>query len=144
MPPYGSLLPALIVAAPAGAEGVALVARHEDPQQIGLHPLAFGIGLRPRERHQAEDVRGVPSDHRRVGVADDLAARIVDEGEPVAVGGLGGVLVAKPVANPKDPSNYFRIPRPGILWNGNHHDTLPWDGGKKRRVNVENKRDELE
>ena len=41
---------------------------------------------------------------------------------------------AKPVANPKDSSNYYRVPRPGILWNGDHNDSLPKDGGKKRRL----------
>ena len=49
--------------------------------------------------------------------------------------------VAKPVANPKDPSNYYRVPRPGILWNGDHNDSLPKDGGKKRRLKVDTKRD---
>ena len=45
--------------------------------------------------------------------------------------------VAKPVGNPKDPSNYYRVPRPGILWNGDHTDSLPTDGGKKRRLKVD-------
>ena len=38
----------------------------------------------------------------------------------------------KPVANPDDDSNYYRVPRPGILWNGDIDDTLPEDGGQKR------------
>ncbi len=42
--------------------------------------------------------------------------------------------VAKPVPNPKDPSNYYRVPRPGILWSGDHDDSLPNDGGKKRTL----------
>ena len=49
--------------------------------------------------------------------------------------------VAKPVGNPKDPSNYYRVPRPGILWNGDHNDSLPTDGGKKRRLKVNMERD---
>ena len=36
--------------------------------------------------------------------------------------------------NPKDASNYYRVPRPGILWNGDEGGRLPEDGGKKRRV----------
>ena len=47
--------------------------------------------------------------------------------------------VAKPAANPKDPSNYYRVPRPGILWNGSHNDSLPKDGGKKRRSKPQNR-----
>ena len=41
---------------------------------------------------------------------------------------------AKPVTNPDDPSNYYRVPRPGILWNGESGPLLPEDGGKKRRL----------
>jgi hypothetical protein len=35
----------------------------------------------------------------------------------------------KPISNPADASNYYRVPRPGILWNG-HDDVLPQDGGR--------------
>jgi DNA modification methylase len=38
----------------------------------------------------------------------------------------------KPVSNPSDPSNYYRVPRPGILWNG-HDDVLSQDGGKMHK-----------
>ncbi len=31
-----------------------------------------------------------------------------------------------------EDSNYYRLPHPGILWNGEHGDTLPADGGKTR------------
>ncbi|MGH6678738.1 MAG: DNA-methyltransferase [Bradyrhizobium sp.] len=41
---------------------------------------------------------------------------------------------AKPISNPEDPSNYYRVPRPGILWNGHDTDVLPQDGGKKRNL----------
>ncbi len=39
---------------------------------------------------------------------------------------------AKPPISPDDPSNYYRVPRPGILWNGETDDPLPEDGGKTR------------
>ena len=42
---------------------------------------------------------------------------------------------AKSDVNPEDPSNYYRLPRPGILWNEETHDLLPEDGGKHRRLN---------
>ncbi len=42
---------------------------------------------------------------------------------------------AKPVTNPGDPSNYYRVPRPGILWNGDADDSrLFEDGGKQRHL----------
>ncbi len=34
--------------------------------------------------------------------------------------------------DPQDPSNYYRVPRPGILWNDADTDPLPDDGGKQR------------
>lgn len=37
----------------------------------------------------------------------------------------------KPVADPDDPSNFYRMPRPGILWNGNNAEALAKDGGQK-------------
>ena len=39
-----------------------------------------------------------------------------------------------PATNPEDPSNYYRVPRPGILWNRDHGEPLPKDGGRKRCV----------
>lgn len=32
----------------------------------------------------------------------------------------------------EDPSNYYRVPRPGILWNGSTGNPLPADGGESR------------
>ena len=39
--------------------------------------------------------------------------------------------------DPDNPSNYYRLPRPGILWNGEHGDALPEDGGRQRRLKPE-------
>ncbi len=40
---------------------------------------------------------------------------------------------AKPVTDPNSPSNYYRLARPGILWNGDHGESLARDGGEKRQ-----------
>lgn len=40
--------------------------------------------------------------------------------------------VAPTFKQESDDSTYYRIPRPGILWNGADGDPLPEDGGKKR------------
>ena len=40
---------------------------------------------------------------------------------------------AKPVTDPGSPANYYRLPRPGVLWNGDDGEPLPSDGGKSRR-----------
>lgn len=34
--------------------------------------------------------------------------------------------------NPENPTNYYRVPRPGILWNDEPGGCLPSDGGRKR------------
>lgn len=39
---------------------------------------------------------------------------------------------AKLLRDEDEESNYYRLPHPGILWNGEHGDTLPEDGGKRR------------
>ncbi|MDE0259521.1 MAG: site-specific DNA-methyltransferase [Gammaproteobacteria bacterium] len=41
---------------------------------------------------------------------------------------------AKTATKPSDPSNYYRVPRPGILWDGGADPPLAQDGGKKRPV----------
>lgn len=41
---------------------------------------------------------------------------------------------AKPLADPNNASNYYRLPRPGILWNGDHGEPLSEDGGQQRRL----------
>lgn len=39
---------------------------------------------------------------------------------------------AKLLRDEDEDSNYYRLPHPGILWNGEHGDALPEDGGKRR------------
>ena len=41
---------------------------------------------------------------------------------------------AKPVTNPESPANYYRLARPGILWNGDDTEAIPEDGGRSRPV----------
>ena len=35
-------------------------------------------------------------------------------------------------ARPRDSSNYYRVPRPGVMWEAEHAEKLAKDGGKKR------------
>ena len=39
---------------------------------------------------------------------------------------------AKPAGDPDSPSNYYRLPRPGLLWNDAADAPLPRDGGRTR------------
>jgi DNA modification methylase len=58
--------------------------------------------------------------------------------EEYLVGALGRFVEGNAVARNgrqlkvDDNSNYYRLPRPGILWNGVEGDSLPADGGQKR------------
>lgn len=38
---------------------------------------------------------------------------------------------------PDDDSAHYRLPRPGVLWNGTHGDPLPTDGGQTRVIATE-------
>lgn len=42
--------------------------------------------------------------------------------------------------NPRDGDNYYKVPRPDILWNGSPEDPLPDDGGKQRPTKEERQR----
>ncbi len=40
----------------------------------------------------------------------------------------------KPPSDPQDQANYYRVPHPGILWNGPDRNWLPQDGGRRRKI----------
>ena len=54
-----------------------------------------------------------------------------------AIGRFVRGIYKKPVTNPEAESNYYRVPRPGILWNSDHSDRLPKDGGNKRQTKLD-------
>ena len=43
---------------------------------------------------------------------------------------------SKPMTSPDDPGNYYRVPRPGILWNSHDGETLARNGGSERPPSV--------
>jgi site-specific DNA-methyltransferase (cytosine-N4-specific) len=60
-----------------------------------------------------------------------------EQNEEYLQGALGRFI--KPITStdirrPEDESNYYRVPHPSILWNGNNEEALPVDGGKKRNI----------
>jgi DNA modification methylase len=72
-------------------------------------------------------------------VAERLERRwqCVELSEEYLKGALGRFERGLPVKAPsdaKDSKNYYRVPRPGILWNGHRGEALPDDGGKKRKA----------
>lgn len=56
-----------------------------------------------------------------------------------AIGRFERGVYEKPVSKVEDESNYYRIPRPGLFWNGDHEEPLPEDGGRKRRIRIASK-----
>ena len=67
-----------------------------------------------------------------------ICAELVEEYLIGALGRFEGDSIAnqeaKLVRNEDEDSNYYRLPHPGILWNGTHGDNLPEDGGRQRQV----------
>lgn len=61
-----------------------------------------------------------------------LCIELLEEYLKGAVGRFQQELMPRKEGDPGDDSNYYRVPRPGILWNGKHPDPLPPDGGIKR------------
>jgi site-specific DNA-methyltransferase (cytosine-N4-specific) len=45
-------------------------------------------------------------------------------------------------AKSKQDEGYYRIPRPGLLWNATEGELLPADGGRKRPASVKTRRPE--
>lgn len=65
-----------------------------------------------------------------------VCIELVDEYCEAAIGRFlrGSHETAKSVTNPADPSNFYRVPRPGVLWNRGKDSQLPKDGGRKRQT----------
>jgi site-specific DNA-methyltransferase (cytosine-N4-specific) len=56
-----------------------------------------------------------------------------------ALGRFQRTPVPREAADPLDDDNYYRIPRPGILWNGTQGEPLQQDGGKTRPASMTKK-----
>jgi site-specific DNA-methyltransferase (cytosine-N4-specific) len=77
-------------------------------------------------------------------VAERLQRRwiCVELVEEYLIGALGRFVEGKAVGRNGKPlkegsdANYYRLPRPGILWNGVEDEPLPADGGQKRSKQV--------
>ena len=67
-----------------------------------------------------------------------VCSELVEEYLTGALGRFEGDSLTEPetklVRNESDNSNYYRLPHPGILWNGTRGDKLDEDGGRKRQV----------
>ena len=66
-----------------------------------------------------------------------MCAELVEDYLEGAVGRFtpNGAATVK-VPSKKPDEGYYRVPRPGLLWNGTDGDLLPSDGGKKRPASV--------
>jgi site-specific DNA-methyltransferase (cytosine-N4-specific) len=64
-----------------------------------------------------------------------LCVEMIEEYLKGALGRFKRETTVRCEANPDDAGNYYRVPRPGILWNGSHGAPLPADGGAKRQIN---------
>lgn len=71
-----------------------------------------------------------------------FCAELLEEYLEGAVGRFkpSGMATVKVPARNKQDDGYYRIPRPGLLWNGTDSELLPADGGKKRPASVNTRR----
>ena len=53
-----------------------------------------------------------------------------------AIGRFARKPVPREQGDPEDDDNYYRVARPGILWNGTFGDALPPDGGERRPASM--------
>lgn len=61
----------------------------------------------------------------------------IDQSEEYLFGALGRFVMRKEAAetaNKEDEADYYKLARPGMLWNGIDGPPLPHDGGKKRNI----------
>jgi site-specific DNA-methyltransferase (cytosine-N4-specific) len=63
-----------------------------------------------------------------------VCVELLEEYLKGALGRFKREVAVKTESNPDAEDNYYRVPRPGILWNGSHGAPLPADGGAKRQV----------
>jgi site-specific DNA-methyltransferase (cytosine-N4-specific) len=64
-----------------------------------------------------------------------LCVELIEEYLKGAIGRFTRERTIRCEADPDDADNYYRVPRPGILWNGTHGAPLPADGGAQRPRN---------
>ena len=71
-----------------------------------------------------------------------VCAELVEDYLKGAVGRFppSGMASAKPTPKANPGENFYRVSRPGVLWNGIDGDPLPADGGKKRPTSVKTAR----
>jgi site-specific DNA-methyltransferase (cytosine-N4-specific) len=63
-----------------------------------------------------------------------LCVELIEEYLKGALGRFKREITVRAEGDPDDADNYYRVPRPGILWNGSHGVPLPADGGAKRQI----------
>jgi site-specific DNA-methyltransferase (cytosine-N4-specific) len=71
-----------------------------------------------------------------------ICAELMEEYLKGAVGRFkpDGMATVKVPGKSKIEDGYYRVPRPGLLWNGTDGELLPADGGKKRPASVKTAR----
>lgn len=143
----GAAIPPNLIAIP-NTESNSFYLRYCQGKGIKSHPARFPAALPEYFMRMLTDpgdfvvdpfggscVTGEVADRlRRKWVCSELV-------EDYLVGALGrfgsdpaGDQQAKLLRDEDEDSNYYRLPHPGILWNGEHGERLAEDGGRKRSV----------
>ena len=131
------VLPPLL-STPALAAALRSAGRQPLPQPIWLEMRL----LAPMYRVAEGDIEheGAAAAHLAAEVAERLRRKwtCCELNETYLQGAVGrfsgGASTPAEKKRPDDESNYYRIPRPSILWNGRTEGALSADGGKKRII----------
>ena len=137
----GAAIPPNLLAIP-NTESNSFYLRYCEEQGLQSHPARFPAELPEYFMRMLTDAGDLVVDPFAGScVTGEVAERLkrrwvcVELREDYLKGGIGR-FVREPVqreqGDPAATTNYYRIPRLGILWNGTHGDPLPADGGATR------------
>lgn len=141
----GAAIPPNLIAIP-NTESNSFYLRYCQEQGLPVHPARYPADIPEYFIRMLSDPGDIVMDPFAGScvtgeVAERLARRwvcieLIEEYLKGALGRFKRPPAAKYDDNPDDKNNYYRVPHPGILWNGVHGDPLPSHGGAKRPAHI--------
>lgn len=139
----GAAIPPNLLAIP-NTESNSQYMRYCSENNIPVHPARFPIELPEYFIRMLTDAGDLVIDPFGGScITGEVCERLdrkwvcIEMSEEYLNGALGRFkfgIVNKQAGKIDDESNYYKVPRPGILWNGNHEESLPKDGGRERSI----------